>query len=70
MRSIIPLIAFKVRISHILKKFILNNINPRFLHPFVLIMEKVPRLTAKDYTFKGVALCVLYHFLEEKILAR
>ena len=35
----------------IFKKFIFDNIKSCFLHLLVLIMEKVPRLAAKDYTF-------------------
>ena len=51
MRSIPRLISFEIRILHIFKKLIFDNIKSRFLHSFILIMEKAPRLAAKDYTF-------------------
>ena len=51
MRPVSYLIPFKIRVRHIFKKLVLNNIKACFLHLLVLIMEKVPRLTAKDYTF-------------------
>ena len=51
MRSVSRLISFKIRIWHVFKKFIFDNIKSCFLHLLVLIMEKVPRLSAKDYTF-------------------
>ena len=33
------------------KPALFDNIKSCFLHLSILIMEKVPRLTAKDYTF-------------------
>ena len=51
MRSISSIITFKIRVWHIFKKFIIDNIKTCFLHLPILIMKKVPRITAKDYTF-------------------
>jgi len=51
MWSVSRLISFKIRVWHIFKKFIFDNIKSCFLHLLILIMEKVPRLAAKDYTF-------------------
>ena len=51
MRSVSFFITFKIWIIYILKKFILNDVKPCFLHLLVLIMEKVLYLAAKDLTF-------------------
>ena len=51
MWSVSRLISFKIRVWHIFKKFIFDNIKSCFLHLLILIMEKVPHLAAKDYTF-------------------